>query len=119
MSYYDELFIASVEQPDGTFQLPTKDDFIRKACSEVDKLRNQLARARQLHEQEVGDLRDQLAASKTALEQARGRLEASSGLLRLVGTTWTDESDAHKMAHREADANDNLIARIDAAKGGA
>jgi len=58
---------------------------------------------------EIADLRAQLAESRDALE-------GCSRLLRLVGTTWTDESDAHKIAYREADTADRIIGAIDAAR---
>jgi hypothetical protein len=73
---------------------PTLADAIREAQSAADAL--------------IAD-RNKLAV---LLAEAAKSLEACSGLLRLVGTTWTDESDAHKIAHKEADHADAIIGLI-------
>ena len=65
--------------------------------------------------QEYNNLKAESAALRTQLAEAGNRLEASSDILRLIGTTWTDESNAHTIAYREADANDKLRAAIDQA----
>ena len=81
---------------------------------ELTRLRTDLAAARA--EASLAADCESLRADKDRLEEARGCLEACSGLLRLVGTTWTDESNAHKIAHKEADKADRIVAAIDAAR---
>lgn len=53
--------------------------------------------------EEASALRSQLASALSSERRLREVAEDAGELLRLVGTTWTDESDAHKKAHRVAD----------------